>query len=128
MDTTADDDAWVLAGMHHVVLTTIGRRRGDAHTVALPFFLDDAGARVAVASFAGAPSRPAWYLNLAGTTVNRTVHVRTQHGEYDSTPVILDGDDHASTWAALVAARPHYDDYQSRCERRIPLVQLPEPA
>ena len=29
------------------------------------------------------------------------------------------------TWKALNADRPFYDDYQSRCTRRIPLIRLP---
>ena len=43
MEATDDDAAWVIAGMHHVVLRTIGRRSGNEHKVALPFWADRAG-------------------------------------------------------------------------------------
>jgi hypothetical protein len=37
---------------------------------------------------------------------------------------VLDGADYDDTWAALTADRSYYRDYQTRCDRRIPLVRL----
>jgi deazaflavin-dependent oxidoreductase (nitroreductase family) len=124
----SDDDAvWVAAGMKHVIIQTVGRKSGREHKVTLPYWLDRDGHRVVVASFAGAPRHPAWYLNLADRDANPQVLCRVQGGEFWADAEILDGDDYAETWAALTADRPYYVDYQSETERRIPLVRLREP-
>ena len=124
MEATDDDAAWVIAGMHHVVLRTIGRRSGNEHKVALPFWADEAGRPVVVASFSGAPKHPSWYVNLAARSANPEVLVRRQHALYWSVPEILEGDEYARIWAGLTADRPYYNDYQSRTERKLPLVRL----
>ncbi len=124
MEATDDDAAWIIAGMNHVVLRTVGRRSGNEHKVALPFWMDPSGAPIVVGSFAGAPQHPSWCLNLSNRSANPEVLVRRQGQLYWSVPEILDGDDYATTWAALTADRGHYLDYQSRTERRLPLVRL----
>ncbi len=124
MEATDDDAAWVIAGMHHVVLDTVGRRSGNHHKVALPFWADAAGVPVVVGSFAGAPQHPSWYLNLTDRDANPEVLVRRQGQLYWSVAEILDGDEYATVWAGLTADRPYYNDYQSRTDRRLPLVRL----
>ena len=124
MEATDDDAAWIIAGMNHVVLRTIGRRSGNEHKVALPFWLDPEGRPVVVGSFAGAPQHPSWYLNLSDREANPEVQVRRQGQLYWSVPAILDAEEYTQTWAALNADRPYYQDYQSRTERRLPLVRL----
>jgi deazaflavin-dependent oxidoreductase (nitroreductase family) len=126
MESSDDDSVWIWVNMHHVLLRTIGRRSGNEHKVALPFWRDASGQRVVVASFSGAPKDPAWYLNLADRSANPEVYVRVQGGAYWSVPDILEGDEYDATWQALIADRPHYADYQAHTERRIPLVRLPE--
>ena len=97
MSVSDADEVWVLAGMHHVVLRTLGRRSGREHEVALPFWRDPAGHPVVVASFAGAPQHPSWYLNLADRDANPEVLVRVQHSSYWAEAEVLDGDDYATT-------------------------------
>lgn len=126
MESTDDDAAWVIAAMHHVVVHTIGRKSGKEHRVALPFWSDADGHRVVVASFAGAPQHPAWYLNLADREANPEVRIRVQGGLFWADAQILDGDEYTESWAGLTADRPYYDDYQTRTDRRIPLVRLVE--
>jgi deazaflavin-dependent oxidoreductase (nitroreductase family) len=127
METSDADDTWIWVGMEHLLLHTVGRRTGNQHKVALPFWRDPEGRRVVVASFGGAPTDPAWFLNLSDRTANPEVLVRVQGGLFWSKAEILDGDDYAATWAALVADRPWYDDYVVKAGgRRIPLVRLPE--
>lgn len=126
LESSDDDAVWVQAGMHHVVLRTLGRRSGREHKVAVPFWRDAGGVPVVVASYAGAANHPAWYLNLADREANPEVHVRTQAGQYWSVPDILDGEEYRRTWELLTADRAWYDDYQGKTDRRIPLVRLPE--
>ncbi|HEU5033928.1 MAG TPA: nitroreductase/quinone reductase family protein [Mycobacteriales bacterium] len=127
METSDADDTWIWVGMEHLLLRTIGRRSGNEHKVALPFWRDPHGHRVVVGSFGGAPKDPAWFLNLSDRTANPEVLVRVQRGLFWSVPEILDGADYDTTWAGLVTDRPWYDDYVTKAEgRRIPLVRLPE--
>jgi deazaflavin-dependent oxidoreductase (nitroreductase family) len=120
------DELWVAAGMKHVILRTIGRRSGQEHKVALPFWADVDGTRIVVASFAGAPQHPAWYLNICDPEANPEVLVRVQEGAYWASAASLEGEAYDRTWAALTADRPFYLKYQTRTERRIPLVRLLE--
>ena len=126
MEQSDDDAVWVVKGMHHVVLRTVGRKSGNEHKVALPFWRDPGGHPVVVASFSGAPGHPAWYLNLTDRDANPEVLARVQGRSFWADAQVLDGDDHDRTWAALAADRPHYADYQTRTDRRIPLVRLVE--
>jgi deazaflavin-dependent oxidoreductase (nitroreductase family) len=126
MDVTDDDAVWVQAGMHHVLLRTIGRKSGREHRVALPFWRDPDGHRIVVASFAGAVTHPSWFLNLRDRAANPEVHCRVQRGEFWSVPEILDGDERARIWDLLVADRAWYANYQTKTAREIPLVRLPE--
>lgn len=126
METMDIDEVWQQAGMHHVLLRTIGRKSGREHKVALPTWRDPHGRRVVVASFAGAEKDPSWFVNLADRVANPEVRVKVQGGEYWSVPEILDGDEYEKTWALLNADRAWYNDYQAKTDRRIPLVALPE--
>ena len=126
MESSDEARVWVWVNMHHVLLRTIGRRSGNEHKVALPFWRDPSGARIVVASISGAPKDPAWFLNLADREVNPEVHVRVQGGAYWSVPEILEGADYDAIWAGLIVDRPHYADYRASTERRIPLVRLGE--
>ncbi|HEX4220583.1 MAG TPA: nitroreductase/quinone reductase family protein [Acidimicrobiales bacterium] len=126
METSDADEIWVMAGMRHVLLRTIGRRSGHEHKVALPYWLDTGGRRVVVASFAGAPQHPSWYLNLTDRTANPELLVLDQGQRFWAEGQILDGPEYEDTWAGLVADRPYYANYQTRTDRRLPLVRLVE--
>ena len=108
------------------MLHTIGRKSGNEHKVALPFWLDEQGNRVIVASFSGAPDHPAWYLNLSDRDANPEVRSGSRAASSGPTRRCSKAADYAETWAALNADRPWYDDYQSRTDRQIPLVRLVE--
>jgi deazaflavin-dependent oxidoreductase (nitroreductase family) len=126
MESSSDDAVWIGAGMHQLLLRTIGRRSGNEHKVALPYWYDDDDQRIVVASFSGAPQHPAWYLNLTDRTANPEVLVKVQDGAFWAEAQILEGEEYDRIWSQLVADRPYYDDYQSRTDRRIPLVRLVE--
>ena len=127
METMDHDMVWIGAGMHQLLLRTVGRKSGNEHKVALPFWVDDEGHRVVVGSFAGAASHPAWYLNLSDRSANPRVQIRTQGRPATwAEAEVLDGEDYQAVWEALTADRPYYVDYQSRTERRLPLVRFVE--
>jgi deazaflavin-dependent oxidoreductase (nitroreductase family) len=126
MEASDADEVWCAAGMHHLILRTVGRRSGKEQKAALPYWVDAGGRPIVVASYAGAPRHPAWYLNLCDRRANPEVRVRTQRRAYWAEAQVLGGDEYRRVWAALVADRPFYDDYQSRTTRRLPLVRLVE--
>jgi deazaflavin-dependent oxidoreductase (nitroreductase family) len=126
LETTDEESAWFIAGMDHVVLHTIGRKSGNEHKVALPVWFDRDGNRVVVASYAGAPENPAWFLNLSDKTANPEVRCRVRGRKFWADAQVLEGDEYADYWAQLTADREYYNDYQSRTDRPIPLVRLVE--
>ena len=71
MKVTDDDMVWVGAGMKQLMLRTVGRKSGNEHEVALPYWIDEDGERVVVGSYAGNVKHPAWYLNLTDTDEER---------------------------------------------------------
>ena len=124
MDATDADLVWFVAGMHHLMLCTVGRRSGKQQKAALPYWFDAGGHPIVVASYAGAAKHPAWYLNLADREANPEVLVKMQHEAYWARAQDLAGDDYRKTWDALVVDRPFYVDYQSRTTRKLPLIRL----
>jgi F420H(2)-dependent quinone reductase len=126
METSDADEVWIGAGMKQLLLRTVGRKTGNQHKVALPYWRDQDGYPIVVASFAGAPQHPAWYLNLADRVANPEVFVRDREGAFWAEAQILDGAEYQRIWNALTADRPYYNDYQTRTARRIPLVRIVE--
>lgn len=126
LEASNDDNVWQQVGMHHIILTTIGRRSGKEHKCALPIWCDLDGHRVVVGSFAGADKEPDWLANLRDTDSNGEVKIRTQIGEYTSIPEILEGEERDLIWNQLCEDRAWYNDYQDRTERIIPLIRFPE--
>ena len=112
------------AGMRNVMLTTVGRRSGDEHTVVLPYWLDRDGRRIVVASFMGGPSHPAWYHNLADRDANPDVGVQDRDEQFRARADVLTGEEHEAVWTELIEDRPFYADYQAKTDRQIPLVRL----
>jgi deazaflavin-dependent oxidoreductase (nitroreductase family) len=102
------------------LLTTTGRRTGQPRTVAL-LYVPDGANFVVVASSGGMSAHPAWYLNLQAdpsATVRIGQSTRAVHAR-DATE-----EERARNWAVLTAAYPHFDAYQARTARRIPVVIL----
>ncbi|MFE3192538.1 nitroreductase/quinone reductase family protein [Nocardia sp. NPDC059240] len=126
MEFTDMEEVWISSGMEHLLLQTVGRRSGKTHKVALPFWVDEAGHRIVVASFIGAPQHPAWYWNLTDTGANAEVRVKVRSASFRAQPEIIEEPEYERLWAALTTDRPFYQEYQSRTERRIPLVRLRE--
>ena len=126
MEGSDGDEVWVGAGMRNVLLRTVGRRSGREHTVALPYWLDEDGDRIVVASFAGAPSHPAWFHNLADSSANPEVLVREKLQAYWSVPGILDGDEYRRIWSELTGRPAVLPRLPDALRAAVPIVRLPE--
>jgi deazaflavin-dependent oxidoreductase (nitroreductase family) len=126
MEAGTDSTVWLGSGMSRLLLITIGRKTGRTHKVALPYWIDDDGERVVVASYGGASQDPAWYLNLTDSVANAQVLIATRDGWFRAQPLIMKESERERVWRELVVDRPHYAVYQARCARRVPLVKLVE--
>jgi F420H(2)-dependent quinone reductase len=101
--------------LHHV-----GAKSGTERTSPLVYF-EDGDNLVIVASKGGFPRHPAWFHNLRANP-ETTVQVGTERRRVRAR-VATDAE-HERLWPRAVATWAGYDDYQARCERKIPLVIL----
>jgi len=103
-----------------LTLRTTGRRSGQPRDSPV-FYLQDANNYAIVASNAGSPRPPAWWLNLqaqpdAEARVRGTSHrVRARLASEAETEAL---------WPRFVAMYAGYDHYQSIATRTLPVVIL----
>jgi deazaflavin-dependent oxidoreductase (nitroreductase family) len=103
-----------------LLLNTVGRKSGKKRTSPL-LYVKDGEDFVIIASKGGAPTHPAWFLNLKANpeaTVevgDREVRVRAEEA---------DAEEKARLWQKMVEMYPTYDDYQTKTKREIPLLVL----
>ena len=120
MDTMDIDDVWVGAGMNQLILRTVGRKSGKEHRVALPYWIDGDGHRVVVASFAGAPQHPAWYLNLVA---NPDVTIERGAETYRARATTATEPERTRLYDQQAAAMPFFAAYPRQVTtRKIPVV------
>ena len=90
------------------------RRPGAGHDASAPvpvLYLEDGGRFVIVASLAGAPRHPAWFLNLEA---NPRVRLQVRSRRFAATARRASVEEKAQLWPRLVAMYPAYDGYQNR--------------
>ena len=103
-----------------LLLTTTGRKSGNALT--LPLIFGRSGASyVVVASKGGAPTHPAWYLNLQA---NPEVRVQVKGDKFTAHAHTADAAERAALWPKMVAVYGPYEQYQTKTDRQIPVVVL----
>lgn len=103
-----------------LLLTTIGRKTGKAHTVPL-LYLSDNDQLVVIASYGGRDTHPEWYLNL-DTTSDVVVELAGRKRlmvAHTANPA-----ERLEWWPKIVEAYDGYATYQSRTDREIPVVFL----
>ncbi|MBL7497852.1 nitroreductase family deazaflavin-dependent oxidoreductase [Frankia sp. CNm7] len=86
----------------------LGRRSGDDWVVA--------------ASFAGAPTNPAWYHNLLA---HPDVAIETGGGVVEVTATEITGPDYDREWEGFTTQSAAFSEYKAKAgSRRIPLLRL----
>ena len=103
-----------------LLLTTIGRRSGKAHTVPL-LYLEDEGRLIVIASYGGRPADPEWFRNLRH---DPTATVQVSGIRRDVRATTMTPPERATWWPRIVEAYGDYAVYQSRTNREIPVVWL----
>jgi deazaflavin-dependent oxidoreductase (nitroreductase family) len=107
-------------GAPTLLLTVRGRKSGKEYTTPLIFGRsgDD---YVVVASQGGRPRHPDWYLNLAE---HPDVRVQVKADTFRARARTAEGEERERLWRAMNDIWPHYEEYQTRTSRIIPVVVL----
>jgi deazaflavin-dependent oxidoreductase (nitroreductase family) len=103
-----------------LLLTTTGRNSGNESTTPLIFGLDGDNP-VIVASKGGAAEHPGWYRNLSET---REVGVQIKGEQFRARARDAQGGERDRLWRTMNEIWPHYDEYQTKTDREIPVVVL----
>jgi F420H(2)-dependent quinone reductase len=106
-------------GLPVVIVTTRGNKSGKIRKMALMRVEHD-GEYLLVASMGGAPKNPVWYYNLIANP--DSVLVQDGPEPFAVSVRELDGDERATWWERAVAAFPPYAEYQTKTDRRIPVL------
>jgi deazaflavin-dependent oxidoreductase (nitroreductase family) len=119
---TKDSKAPIMMGFPTILLTTIGARTGQERTHVLGGFQDGDDAWLIVASKGGAPTHPAWFINLAKKPDQIWIEVgnRKLRVVADS----LKGKEREDALARVAAVAPRYAGYQKKTDREIPVIRL----
>ena len=103
-----------------LLLTTRGRKSGEKFI--FPLFYGTAGdSCFVVASKGGAPQHPGWYRNILK---NPHVDVQIKGEKFHAHPRTAEGEERERLWKQMNRMWPHYDEYQTKTEREIPVVVL----
>jgi deazaflavin-dependent oxidoreductase (nitroreductase family) len=111
---------WANDRMPVLLLTTTGRRTGQARTWPVGY-MQDGQDYVIVASNGGLPKHPAWFLNLQ-TTPRATIEVGAARREVLAR--IAEGTERERLWARIVEHFPNFATYQAGVTRQLPVVVL----
>jgi proline iminopeptidase len=103
-----------------LILTVKGRKSGKDYSTPLIFGEAD-GNYVIVGSQGGTPGHPDWYLNLAETP---EVGVQVKADKFRAHARAAEGEERDRLWKQMNGIWPHYDEYQAKTEREIPVVVL----
>ena len=117
---TDGEVGYLWSGVPTLLLTTTGRRSGELRTSAL-IFGRDGDDYLVVASMGGAPSHPAWYLNLSA---NPAAEIQVRGDRIKVVTRTASDGEKPRLWQIVTDVWPNYDVYQTRTDRAIPVVVL----
>jgi deazaflavin-dependent oxidoreductase (nitroreductase family) len=109
-----------ISGNPVLVLFTTGRKSGQPRSNALYYFRDGSN-YIVVASNAGEPSHPAWWLNLREKGGGEILLARKRMRVKAHEAV---GEERARLWDQIGEADDSYREYEKRTKRSIPVVVL----
>jgi deazaflavin-dependent oxidoreductase (nitroreductase family) len=107
-------------GTEILLLTTKGRKSGEERTTPL-IFGRNGDDYLIVASKGGSPAPPAWYLNLQA---DPTAEIQVKADRFKVRARDAGPDEKPELWKTMVGEWKHYDEYQQKTDREIPVVVL----
>lgn len=108
------------ASIDFLLVTVIGAKSGKHRTIPLAYFNLD-GRIVIIASMAGSPRHPTWYINMRA---NPQVTVEIGSETYQANAVEISGADRDRLFARVCEHAPVFASYQAKTARKIPVVEL----
>ena len=108
------------ARMPILLLTTTGRKTGRPRTTPL-LYVTDGENIVVVASNAGRPRHPHWWLNLEK---NPEAELQVRNKKRRVKAEEASGEERERLWRLLVEMYPEYEEFQKTANREIPVVIL----
>ncbi len=107
-------------GTDTLLLTTKGSKSGEPRTTPLIYGRsgDD---YLVVASNGGSDDPPSWYVNLER---DPEAEVQVMDDVFKARAHDAGPDERPAMWDEMVGHWPHYDEYQSKTDREIPVVIL----
>jgi deazaflavin-dependent oxidoreductase (nitroreductase family) len=109
-----------LRGAPVCLVTVVGRKSGEPHTIPL-LYLRDGDDVLIVASKGGMSKHPVWYLNLVA---NPRCEVEVGRDRRPMVARRVSAEEKAALWPRLCEMYPDYAGYQARTTRDIPVVRL----
>jgi deazaflavin-dependent oxidoreductase (nitroreductase family) len=103
-----------------LILTVTGRKSGKEYSTPL-IFGEDGGNHVIVGSQGGRPEHPDWYLNLEASP---EVGVQVKADKFRARARTTEGEERDRLWRQMNGIWKHYDEYQTKTDREIPVVVL----
>ncbi|MEU2270912.1 nitroreductase family deazaflavin-dependent oxidoreductase [Streptomyces olindensis] len=105
-----------------VVLTSTGARSGQRRRTPLACMPEEGGRGwILVGSNFGRPGHPAWSHNLL---VHPEAEINFKGRDIPVTARLLEGEERAAAWKAVLAFWPPYAAYQARVDREIRVFRL----
>src|SRR2546425_9121906 len=117
-----DATAPMMMGFPTVLLTTIGARSGTERTHVLGGFADGEDAWLVMASKGGAPTHPAWFINLAKSPDKIWLEIGNR--KLRVVARLLKAREREEALARIAAVAPRYAGYQKKTDREIPIIRL----
>ena len=108
-------------GATMILVHHIGARSGTERVTPLVYFPEADNKMIIAASKAGAPTNPDWYHNLKA---HPKVDVEVGTETFPVTVTELAGDEYTDAWSRVTAAMPGFAEYQTKTDRKIPLLLL----
>jgi deazaflavin-dependent oxidoreductase (nitroreductase family) len=103
-----------------LLLTVIGRKSGQAHTIPLAYIQHD-GEYLISASAAGADKNPVWFLNLTNQPEAR---IEVKGKVYHVKVTVTAGAERNRLYALFKAQGRNFAEYERKTARRIPVIRL----
>lgn len=117
---TNGEQGYLWNGAPTLLLTTTGRKSGQPRDIAI-IYTPYKDSYVIIASKGGSPTHPLWYLNILE---DPNVEVQVKGDKFKAVARTAPSPEREQLWGEAVKTWPRYDLYQSRTERRIPVVVL----
>ena len=111
------------AGAPLLLLTTTGAKSGEKRTTPLAFS-SDGDDIIIIASYAGNPKHPAWFLNMRA---NPEVTIELPNETFTTNAVIPEGEERQRLFDQQAAKMPAFKEYQAKTSREIPVIVISRP-